>query len=160
MKRVFAWVDEHIAIFVVLGLLGLLALGLKLEGQGVKEGQLRVSQLRACHRLNIIRAEDNRSQLKDYELFSLVAQSIAATLANPQQPETGEQKLQTEAFLKIINSDILGKEWTPLTDCGLAVDHAASYVAPQPRPFGTVGKDGTIKTHLPTPDALHVGPGQ
>lgn len=132
--------------------LGFLAVGfIIVHNQGVSESQLRVSQLRACHRLNIVRAEDNRSQLVDYRLFTATADLIAAAVAHPEHPSTRQQKAGAEAYLARIRGDVLAKEWTELTKCGPATYHASVYVAPTPVPFAV---------RLPPTRALHLGRGE
>jgi hypothetical protein len=132
--------------------LAFLAVGfIVVHGQGVSVDELRVSQLRACHRLNIVRAEDNRSQLVDYGLFTATADLIARAVAHPEHPATTRQKAAADAYLDRIRDDDLAKEWTELTKCGPATYHAATYIAPTPVPFAI---------RLPPMRALHVGPGE
>lgn len=121
------------------------------KGQGVSVDELRVSQLRACHRLNIVRAEDNRSQLQDYRLFTATAGLIGAAIAHPTQPSTSAQRATARAYLAGIDGDALAKEWTELTKCRPATFHASTYIAPNPIPFAR---------ELPPARALHLGPGE
>lgn len=132
--------------------LGFLAAGwVTLHSQGVTESQLRVSQLRACHRLNIVRAEDNRSQLVDYRLFTATADLIAAAVAHPEHPATRQQKAGAEAYLARVRGDALAKQWTELTKCAPATYHAGTYIAPVPVSFAR---------QFPPARALHLGPGE
>lgn len=121
------------------------------HGQGVSVDELRVSQLRACHRLNIVRAEDNRSQLQDYRLFTATAGLIAQAIAHPEHPATAEQKTGAERYLASIRGDALAKQWTELTKCWPATYHANTYVAPVPVSFSL---------RFPPARALHVGLGE
>lgn len=112
---------------------------------------LHTSQLRACHRLNLIRAEDNRSQLKDFDLFSLTGKLIAGAVAHPRQVMTAKEAGVVKVYLARINEDVLGKEWTPLTDCARAVNEPFIYPSPEPIPFSY---------QRPSSKALVVGPGE
>jgi phosphate/sulfate permease len=110
----------------------------------------RVGQLRSCHRLNVLRAESNRSQLRDYQLFTATITLIeAAATASP--AASSNQHAQTMGYLTKIRDDALGKEWTPLTKCIPATDHPASYIPPSPVAFSRQG---------PPASALQVGAGE
>jgi predicted acetyltransferase len=121
------------------------------HSQGVSVNELRVSQLRGCHRLNIVRAEDNRSQLQDFQLFTATADLLDRAIAHPEHPATSQQKTAAESYLARIKDDALGKEWTPLSQCYRATYHPLVYVEPAPVPFART---------LPPPDALHLAPGE
>ncbi len=143
---------EVLALFVLLLDLGTIGFGqihhehIRESHQHVTNARFRTGQLRACHRLNVMRAESNLSQLRDFEVFDATVGLLHASLTLPQ------------TYAAKIQDDILAKEWTPLTDCYAATDHPVTYQAPNPIHFGRTIK-GRIVTTLPPPSALYVGPG-
>ena len=148
LHRAWALVDRTgwliaIACVAVIGVLVL--------EQGVTNRTFRVAQLRSCHRLNILRAEDNRSQLHDFELYSLTLTLLEGAVARAPQTESAEARREAVAYLAAIRGDLLGKEWVPLASCPAAVDHPATYRTPTPIPFAKA---------TPPASALTVGPGE
>lgn len=127
---------------------------------------LRESQLRGCHRLNTVRAEDNRSQLKDFEVFSATIALLGKAAEHPTAPMSAQQRREAGAYIAGIQADVLGKEWTPLTQCRPATFHPVSYKPPQPRPFALsangapVLKNGKPVLTLPPPSALYLKKGE
>jgi hypothetical protein len=96
--------------------------------------EIRIGQLRSCHRLNVLRAEDNRSHLQDYRVYVAVSAF----------PGIG-------TFKETVRAAAAGKEWVPLTQCYPATYHPLTYDAPEPIPFAK---------ELPTESALVVGRGE
>jgi hypothetical protein len=138
-------------VFLAAGWITLYGQGVKLNGQRVTVNELRTSQSHGCHRLNVVRAEDNRSQLHDFGLFTATAALVSTAIEHPQQHSTRAQRAKAAAYLAKIQGDALAKEWTPLTLCAPATYHPATYVEPKPIPFSK---------RLPPPQALRVGPGE
>lgn len=85
--------------------------------------------LAGCARLNIRQAEDNKSHLADYRVFRVVyTESVAA---EGTRRLTKAEKAQEHAFLVELNSSVLAKSWTPLTDCRRAIStQGAKYITP------------------------------
>jgi hypothetical protein len=139
--------------------IGLIALGFsQIHSQGVSEESLRTAQLRSCHRLNVIRAEDNRSHFDDYRFDSTLAALLRISLAQPQEPDrrlspsqqAGDRHLVDE-FTSGLEADAKDKQWTELAKCVPATDDPLTYVPPSPIPFSK---------QLPPPSTLTVGPGE
>ncbi len=133
------------------------------KGQGVSLNELRISQLRGCHRLNIVRAEDNRSQLHDFDVFTATAALLSAAATHPDRPATPAEAKRARAYIEQIEEDALAKEWTPLSHCYPATYHPRLYAAPTPRPFAREERHGKhVKRvlRLPPRSALYLGPGE
>ena len=88
-------------------------------------------ELRACHRLNIVRANDNRNQFADYKFDQLFIHLIQDT--SKAAPKTHGQQRLTNEFLGGLKAQASAKEWIPLTNCPAAVYKAL--VAPTPIKF-------------------------
>jgi hypothetical protein len=128
------------------------------KGQGVSLEVLRVSQLRACHRLNVVRAQDNQSHYDDFKFDTSLALLLRVALAQPQTPNPALSRVEQEENLRRVDSFVGGlgryakdKQWTPLTRCYPATYHPLRYVAPTPVPFAK---------RPPPHSALYVGPGE
>jgi hypothetical protein len=163
MRRALEWLEHHAVVFVIIGLVGLGALALDVKGQAVSQHTLRVAQLRACHRLNVMRAEDNRSQLADYRLYSLTINLFAAAIAHPTQPTTPAERQQDRAYLAEIRHAAGAKEWSELTLCVPSVDSPTTFSAPAAVPFSQAvqaGPHGRLVLSLALQQALYVGPGE
>lgn len=139
--------------------LAFLAVGFVIvHSQGVTVNELRVSQLRACHRLNVVRVQDNQSHYDDYKFDTSLAVLLRVALAQPQTPnpaltrgEQTENLERVDSFVEGLERYAKDKEWTPLTKCYPATYRPLTYVAPSPVSFGK---------GLPQRSALHVGPGE
>ena len=133
-------------------ILVLTGLAIVLFARGLTDQQNRIERIVAtehlqivegCQRLNILRAEDNRSHYADYRVFSLVYRE---TLVARSLYRTPQEKAYFLAFTREMRGAIADKTWTPLTDCTQAVNaHGAAYPPPNPIPFNT---------RLPSADAL------
>ena len=109
---------------------------------GLSKQQSHVAQIVAaqhtqivegCQRLNILRAEDNRSHFADYRVFSLVYRETLVARALYRTPQ---EKAYFVAFTREMRGAIADKTWTPLTDCTQAVNaHGGAYKPPNPIPF-------------------------
>lgn len=161
MRRVWSLIDR---LGWVLAIVLVLLLGIAVLEQGVTQGTFRVASLRACHRLNIERARNNRNQLHDYQLFSLTIQLIGASLKHPTQPTTPAERKQAGQYLTSIEDAVKAKEWVPLTSCYPAVDRPSLYVAPDPVPFSQThfarGSKGELVLPVQLRQSLQVGPGE
>lgn len=122
------------------------------------EKTLRISQLRSCHRLNVIRVSENRSHLDDYNFYKTTAHLLDISLGQPSAPNPDLSVTQHKEDLGLIRSfivqlvaDAADKEWTPLTECYPAVDFPVTYVTPEPVKFSV---------EMPPPGALEVGSGE
>lgn len=122
------------------------------------EETLHISQLRSCHRLNVIRVSENRSHLDDYNFYKTTAHLLHVVLDQPAAPnpslttaEHAEDLGLVHRFVGQLKADAADKEWTPLTLCAEAVDYPVSYPTPQPVKFSV---------ELPPATALEVGAGE
>lgn len=108
---------------------------------------LRESEFAACHRLNILRVTDNNSHWADYKYFTLTTRLIKQSLKHPTQPETQQQKVAVQKYLKQLESSAKEKTWIPITKCNPATDDPLTYKVPKAIPF---------YKHLPPKSALTV----
>lgn len=104
----------------------------KLYDQSATQSAQELSLLEGCQRLNILRAEDNRSHYADF----IVDSFVAARFLKPTKTETAAQKKITATFSGKLKTAVQDKTWTPITNCAQAVnEHGAKYQAPEPIPF-------------------------
>lgn len=106
----------------------------KLVDESASQSAQELSLLEGCQRLNILRAEDNRSHYADF----IVDSFVAARFLKPTKTETAGQKKITAEFAAKLTQAVQDKTWTPITNCAQAVnEHGAKYQAPNPIPFMT-----------------------
>lgn len=148
---------ELLGLFLVLVVVVAVAAGV-IYHDSVKQDQLTTAQLRSCSRLNLVRAQDNKSHLDDYRFDTAVAALIKTGLTQPQVPNTAltvKQRKDDLTAVEMLAAQLRGsaesKEWTPLTLCYPATFDPLHYVPPSPIPF---------KQELPPPSALTPGPGE
>lgn len=151
MRRALEWLEHHGIVFVLAGLISLGVLSLELHSETVSQKSLETAQLRSCHRLNVVQAEDNRSQYQDFGLFAATVRLLKDAITHPSQPTTAQQRAGARAYLNGVEQDILAKEWTPLLRCYQAINEPLRYMPPVPVPFAKM---------LPPASALRVGAGE
>lgn len=146
--------DRHAGIIsllaVMAGLVGLAVLGIRQGEQSVSESTLRVAQLRACHRLNVERARNNRDWYRTYIYDHTFLQLVIAGLKHQtsQVKRTAEQEHATKLFVSKLRDNVRALQWIALTDCLAATDYPLAYIPPVPVSFS----EG-----LPPMSALHAG---
>ncbi len=92
---------------------------------------VQTTEIRSCHRLNILRSDDNRNQLADYNFDKLFITLIARSA---RMTQTRAQARLTAEFVEGLHAQADAKAWIPLTNCYRAV--YANVPAPQPIAFG------------------------
>lgn len=94
------------------------------------------AEVRACGRLNIVRAAQNRTNRDAFAFDTLEAKLVEASLAKQTAsvPRSAEQKAQTEQFIDKLKNVTVDLDWIALTDCHAAV-YSADYQPPAPVRF-------------------------
>ena len=125
-----------VALIVVIGLM---VVAWKANLQSIRADQRRIERVVAsnylalieeCDRLNILRAETNRSAYGDYVLDIVVLSGFRSA------PHTALERRFDRLFWPELKFAARSKEWTPITDCRQAVNtFGVKYRAPQPIPF-------------------------
>lgn len=141
-------------VVIVICIIGIAVLVSDLFVGGVQDSELRI-----CHRLNVVRAQENRNNEATYnfdradytfdQLFISALQSSLPTITDK------KQKAETIAFISDLTAtanslDASAHEisWIPLTNC-----HAAVYTdTPAPQPV-------LFSMKLPPASAFSTGPG-
>lgn len=106
---------------------------------------IQQSELRTCHRLNIVRASQNRNQLAAWRFDTLFVSLMKATVSSPRLSPA--QRRATRTFVRALREEANARSWVPLTDCPKAV--YTSTPAARPIPFSKM---------LPPHGALFLGP--
>lgn len=108
------------------------------------------SQIKACHRLNLLRASDNVSHYADYRFFTHTTNLLKVAAIGIKNPT---KKKQTLDYVDKLEQYAKAKSWGELARCNSATTNPTGFKIPPSVPF---------YKHLPPkhPSVFKLGPGE